>query len=100
VPLDHLLITIVVAVVAGECVSVDESTEGVSSLVGAVGVQLASSIIGSDVDVDLVDEAGNLHVGGGFEELDTSEGSRRHHTTSMARLAAPGNGSSLGVADS
>jgi len=100
VPLDHLLVAIVVTVIAWECVGVDKTSQGVSSLISAVGIHLASSILRVKVDVDLIDESGDLNVGRGLEELDASESSSWHHARPMAGLAAPGNGSSLGVTDS
>lgn len=70
------------------------------NLISAVGIHLASSIFRVKVDVDLIEDSGDLNVGGGLEELDASESTSGHDARSMAGFAAPGNGSSLGVTDS
>lgn len=99
VPFDDLLEGVVVAVVGGEGVRVDQATERVATLVSTVGVHFTTAIGLVDVDVLLEKGTSNENVGGGLEELDTGQGSSGHGTGAVARLGAPGNSLSLLVAD-
>ena len=115
VPLDHLLVGVVVAVVAVEGVRVDETTEGVTTLqrmseeqmeraretheVSTVGVELSSTVVGLNVDLRLVDVADDLEVAGSLHELDTSERALGDDAGTAALLGAPGDFLALGVTD-
>lgn len=58
VPFDNLLESVVVAVVAGEAVGVDEGSERVATLISTVGVHLTTIISCRDINVRLVNGTG------------------------------------------
>jgi len=85
VPFDDLLVTVVALPSSG----VDETTEGVSTEVGAVGVELSSGVISSKVDSGLVNETDDLDVVWGLHVLDTLKGTCGDETSAVAGLGAP-----------
>jgi len=87
VPLDDLLVGVLVA---RPCGGVEETTEGVTTEISAVGVELSSEVVGTEVDEPLVDETDDLNVVGGLHELDTLEGTGWDETRSVTGLGAPG----------
>jgi hypothetical protein len=82
-----------------EGVGEQETTEGVTTLIGTVGVQLSSGVVGLDVDVLLLDEASDLNVVGRLHELNAGDGTLGDDTGTIAWLRAPSNALTLGVAD-
>ena len=99
VPFDSLDVGVGVTLGGREGVGEDETTDGVTTVVGAVGVHLSSTIIRVHVDLDLVDEAGDLDVSGGLHELDTSQGAGGDDTGSVSGEGAPCHGLAFGVTD-
>jgi len=85
---------------SAEDVAINESTDGVAVAVGAVVVELASSVTGRDVDFGKVTLASDLDVFGGLDEMDPLEGALRHHARTVARLGTIRNHLAFGVADS
>jgi len=71
-----------------EDVRVDQSTNGVTVSIGTVVIHLSTIITSYDVDLGEVALTGNLNVVGSLDEVDTSEGSRRHDARSVTRLGA------------
>lgn len=67
--------------------------------VSAVGIELASVVVGVEVDLGLVDEADDHDVVVGGDVLDTEEGAVGHDTGAVALLGAPGDLVGLGLAD-
>ena len=88
VPLDHLLI--IIAVASRPSGGVEETTKGVTTEVGAMGVKLSSKVIGGKVDEGLIDETDDLDVVGGLHVLNTPEGTGGDETGPVAGLGAPG----------
>lgn len=88
VPLNHLLVTVVVAVRPGG--GVDKATEGVATEVGTVRVKLSSVVIRGEVNEGLVDETNNLDIVGGLHELNTLKGTSGDETATVTGLGAPG----------
>jgi len=78
--------------VASECLGEEETTQRVTALIGTVGVHLTSRVIGGDVDLVLLDDTGNLDVGGSLDELNTCQGALRDNTGTIVGLGAPGDG--------
>lgn len=64
-----------------------------------MGIQLASVVIRSDIDLGLVNETGDLDVVGGLDELHALQGSRGDDTSTVARLCAPGDFLAFGITD-
>lgn len=62
-------------------------------------VKFTSEIIGSQVNLGLVDETDDLNVVGRLHELDTLEGTLGNNSSTMAGLGAPGNFELFGVAN-
>jgi hypothetical protein len=93
VPFDGLL----VAVTPGR--GEEETTKWVTTLISTVGVEFSSGVISLDVDEVLLDETGDLDVVGSLHELETSDGTSRDDTSTMAGLGAPGNALTLNVTD-
>jgi len=85
--------------VTGEGCGEEQSAERVTTLVGTMGVELSSIIIGGDVDEPLVDVAGDLNVVGGLHELHTGDGTLGDDTSAVARLCAPRDTFTFCVAD-
>lgn len=77
----------------------DQSTNGITLLVGTVRVKLPSLIGGLEVDLGLIDEASNLNVVRGLKELNALQGTTGDHTSAMALFSTPGDFGSLGVGD-
>lgn len=90
-PVNDLLVTVIVATVAGEGVGVHQTTKGVPTQVSAVRVELSSVVISSHVDLDLVEVTSDLDVSAGLQELDTLESTLGDETSAVAGLGAPGN---------
>jgi hypothetical protein len=88
VPLDDLL---KIALAGGPGVGEQETAEGVTTEVGAMGVELPSIVIGRDVNEGLVDETDDLDVVWGLHELNTLEGTSGDFTSAVTGLGAPGN---------
>jgi len=65
-----------------------EATKRVTSEVGTVGVEFASTVITVEANARLVEEASNLNVSRRFDELNSGERSRGHDASTMARLGA------------
>jgi hypothetical protein len=62
-PFNHLRVAAVITVARhGEGVRVDETTQGVTTQVGTMGIKLTSIIIGLDVELSLVEESNDLKV--------------------------------------
>ena len=78
--------------VAIERLGEEETTERVTALIGTVGVHLTSRVIGGDVDQVLLDDTGNLDVGGSLDELNTCQGALGDNTGTIVGLGAPGDG--------
>ena len=57
-----------------------------------MGVHLTSRVIGGNVDLVLLNETSNLDIGGGLDELNTSQSALGDDTGTIAGLCAPGNG--------
>ena len=89
VPLDDLLVAGVVSI--RPTVRVYETTEGVTTEVSAVGVQLSSSVIFFEVDKGLVNESNDLEVVRGPHKLNALEGAGGDETRTVTGLGAPGN---------
>lgn len=98
VPFDDLLVSGVAAIRPGG--GIEETTEGVTTEVGTVGVEFSSKVVGGKVDVGLVDETDDLDVVGGPHELNTLEGASRDETRSVTGLGAPGDFLLLRLTDS
>lgn len=64
-----------------------------------MGVEFSSIVIGSHVDLGLVNETSKLDVVGCPDDLDTSESPGRNETSPMAGFAAPGNFLAFRVTD-
>jgi hypothetical protein len=77
----------------------EKGTKRVTTLIGTVGVEFPSGIIGSDVDELLLDEASDLDVVRGLHELETSDGTLGDDTGTITGLCAPGDAFAFGVAD-
>jgi len=77
--------------VAVERVGEDETTQGVTALIGTMGVHLTSRVIRGDVDKGLLNETNNLDVIRGLHKLNTSQGTLGDDTGAMRVLGAPGN---------
>jgi len=88
VPLDDLL---VIGLAARPGVGEDDTAEGVTAEVGAVGIELSSIVIGGHVNEGLVDETDNLDVVWGLHELNTLEGTSGDEASAVTGLGAPGN---------
>jgi len=99
VPLNDLDEVVEVSIALGEGIGEHQATEGVTTLISAVGVELSSIIIGIVVDVSLVDQPSDLNVGRSDEELNGGDGVRRHHAGTVSGGRAPSNGRSLHVCD-
>lgn len=84
----------------GEGVREEEGTEGVTTLIGTVGVEFTSRVVSSEINVLLGDVASDLDVVGGLDELDTSQGTSGDDTGTIVWLGAPGNGFTLSVTNS
>jgi hypothetical protein len=67
-------------------IGIKQASNGVALFVSAVGVHLASRVIGLKIDVLLLDEADDLNIVGGFHELDTGDGAGWDHTRTMTGL--------------
>jgi hypothetical protein len=78
--------------VAVECLGKDKTTEGVTALVGTMGVHLTPRVVGGEVDVLLLDETSNLDIVGGLDVLDAGQRTRRDDTGAVVGLCAPGDG--------
>jgi hypothetical protein len=100
VPFDNLLEGVVVTIVAGESVGVNERTEGVATLISAVGVHLTTLILCVDVDILLVHSSNNENVCRGPEELHTGQRALGNDTSTMSRRGAPGHSLGLSISDS
>ena len=57
-----------------------------------MGVHLTSRVIGSEVDLVLVNETGDLDVGRGLDELNTSQSTLGDDTGAIVGLGAPSDG--------
>lgn len=77
----------------------EETTEGVTTLIGTVGVELSSGVGGVNVDEVLLDEASDLDVVGGLHELETGDGTLGDDTGTISGLGAPGDTLTLDVTD-
>lgn len=84
---------------SSECVGEEETAEGVTTLVGTVGVQLSSGVIGLDVDEVLGDATSDLNVVGRLHELNAGDGTLGDDTGTIAWLCAPSNALTLDVTD-
>lgn len=93
VPLDNLL------VLTAKCVRVEETTHGVATQVGTMGVHFTSPVLSLNVDEPLVDKADDLDVVGGLDELHTLEGAVRDQTGTVAGLGTPSNHLAFMVSD-
>lgn len=98
-PLDSLNVIVGIAIAGGETVGEDQRTERVASAISTVRVELSSAIVGIQTDALLVNEASDLDVGGGLEELDGGDGASRHNPAAMGVLGAVRNRCSLNVTD-
>jgi len=96
VPLDNLFVG---AVVAGPGGRIDETTEGVATEVGTVGIKLSSVIVGLEVDLGLVDETNDLNVVGSPHELNALKSASGDKTSAVAGLGAPRDFLSFSVSD-
>jgi len=85
--------------VTGEGLGEQEGTEGVTTLISTVRVELSSRVGGVEVDELLVDEASDLDIVGGLHELQTGDGTLGDDTSTIAGLCAPGNVFTFGVTD-
>lgn len=56
-----------------------------------MGVELASVVAGSQVDLSLVKEANNHNIIRGRDVRDTEKGASGHDASAVAVLGAPGN---------
>ena len=88
VPLDDLLVG---ALVARPCGGVEETTEGVTMEISAVGIELSFVVVGTKVDEPLVNETDDLSVVGGLHELNNLEGTSGDEVRTVIGLGAPGN---------
>jgi hypothetical protein len=86
VPLNDLF---VVVVSARPCSRVDETAEGITTEIGAVGVQLSTKVIRLEVDQWLIDETNDLDVVRSLRVLNTLEGASGNETSAMTGLGAP-----------
>lgn len=75
----------------------EETTEGVTTLIGTVGIEFSSRIISSDIDILLGDPSSDLDVVGGLDELDTGQRAGGDDTSTIAGLCAPSDVFTLGV---
>lgn len=89
VPFDDLLECVVISAVGWEGIGVEESSEGISSLISTMRVHLASSVIRLDVNKGLVNPAHDLNIRRGLHELNTGERSGRDDACPPPRLGAP-----------
>lgn len=78
VPFNRLDIVVRVTVGCRECVGKDEPAEWVSALICTVRVQLATIVVGGNVDECLVDETGDLNIVGRLHKLDSGESASRN----------------------
>jgi len=99
VPFDDLLEGVVVAVVAGEAVRVDQASKRVTTQVGTMGIQFTTRVTVFDVNESLLDEADDLHIIGRPHELDTGEGALGYEPGTATRLGAPGNFLAFSIGD-
>ncbi|ELU37247.1 hypothetical protein AG1IA_08725 [Rhizoctonia solani AG-1 IA] len=88
---------VIVSVAPG--ITEDQSTEWVSLLIGTMRVELSPSIIGSQINLTLVDETGDLNVVRSLEILNTLQCTSGNYTSSVSLLGAPRNLSSFGIGD-
>jgi hypothetical protein len=77
----------------------EKGTERITTLIGTVGVEFSSGIIGSDIDELLLDDASDLDIVGGLHELDTRDGTLGDDTGTVTRLSAPSDAFTFGVAN-
>ena len=97
VPLDDLLEAVVVS--ARPTGGVDETSERVTTEVGAVRVQFSSRIVGLKVDQRLVDETNDLEIVRSLHKLNTLEGTSGDQTSAITGLGAPGDFFSFCITD-
>ena len=64
-----------------------------------MGIKLSSAIVGSHVDLGLVNKANDLEIVRSLHELKTGDGTSGDDTSTAALLSAPGDLLALGVAD-
>ena len=64
-----------------------------------MGIKLSSAIVGSHVDLGLVNKANDLEIVRGLHELKTGDGTCGDDTSTTALLGAPSDLFALGVAD-
>jgi len=74
-----------------ECVSIDQTTDGVAVSVCSVGIELASGILLGNVDLGEVANARDLDVIGSLDEVNAFERSIGDGTSTAARFGAPSN---------
>lgn len=98
VPFDHLFVAAVISIAPS--IGVEKTAEGVSSEISTVRIEFTSEIIGSQVDLGLVNETDDLDIVRCFHELNTLESSRWDDSGTMSRLGAPGNFELFGVTNS
>ena len=100
VPLMDLLVVVATLVgVGGEVVGVDETAEGVTTLVSAMGIEFTSRVVGLEVDEWLVQGTGDLNIVGGTHEGDAGDATLRDDAGAVTGLRAPSNHLTLGVGD-
>jgi hypothetical protein len=79
--------------------SIEETAEGIATLVRTVGVQLTAKIARLKVDLSLVDKASDLNVRLGLDELNTLESALRNESAPVAWLGTPRDLDSFSIAD-
>jgi len=94
VPFEDLLVGVVIAAPSRR---IKETTEGVSSSISTVRIQLSPAIAILDVDLLLVDEPNNLNIIGRPHELNALERSGRNGASPTPRLRAPGDFLTFGI---
>jgi len=98
-PVVYLVVGVVVATTVGERVRVHESTDGVTTKVSTVRVELSSIVTGSKVDLGLIDKTSNLNIVWSLDDLHALESTLGNETGAVAGLGTPGNFLAFSVAD-
>ena len=76
---------------AGESGGKHETSKGVTTEIGTVGIELSAGVVRQKVDFGLVEHTGNQEVVWGLYKLDTLEGTSGYETSAVTGLGTPGN---------